>query len=341
MNPTGSGHAGPLQRDSIAELNEITALVDAEMRLVDASFRDNLASPVRIVDEIGGFIAEGGGKRLRPLLHLLCARLCGYEGPNGVVLATVLEYLHCATLIHDDIIDGATTRRGRPSVNHGWGNNISVLFGDHLLAKAMEMALRAGSLRVMEKLAAVTLRMTEGEMLQTRYVGRLDLSEAEYLELVERKTAALFACCCELAGELAGSDASRRGALRAYGTDLGMAFQIVDDLLDFTGDSDTLGKPAASDLREGKVTLPVIDLLSDGKVETRTLVRRAMEAGSADSAETAALTDRLRECGAFDRAQARAQAYAASARERLSPFEDGPARRALTILPELLVDRDR
>ena len=339
-NPTGSGQAQPLHRDPIAELIEIGALVDAEMRQVDETFRENLASPLRIVDEIGDFVAEGGGKRLRPMLHLLCARLCGYTGPKSILLATVLEYLHCATLIHDDIIDGATTRRGRSSVNHRWGNNITVLFGDHLLAKAMEMALRAESLRVMEKLAVVTLRMTEGEMLQTRYVGRLDLSVAEYLELVERKTAALFACCCELAGELAGVDEAKRSALRGYGTTLGMAFQIVDDLLDFTGDPATLGKPAASDLREGKATLPVIDLLSDGSASTRALVQRAMSSDRADPAEIAGLTTMLRETGAFDRAYARAQAYAASAREYLEPFEDGPARRSLRMLPDLLVDRD-
>lgn len=329
-----------MHRDPITALNEITTLVDAEMRQVDRSFRDNLASPLEIVDEIGGFIADGGGKRLRPMLHLLCARVCGYTGPKSILLATVLEYLHCATLIHDDIIDGATTRRGRPSVNHGWGNNITVLFGDHLLAKAMEMALRAESLQVMEHLAAVTLRMTEGEMLQTRYVGRLDLSVAEYLELVERKTAALFACCCELAGELAGVDAAKREALRGYGTTLGMAFQIVDDLLDFTGDPKTLGKPAASDLREGKATLPVIDLLSGGDPAATALVQRVMSAEGSDSSGITELTSLLGESGAFGRAQARAQEYATSARRHLETFEDGPARRSLLMLPELLVDRD-
>jgi octaprenyl-diphosphate synthase len=339
-NPIGSGPARPLQRESLAELTEIGALVDAEMAQVEETFRENLASPLRIVDEIGGFIADGGGKRLRPMLHLLCARLCGYSGTKSILLATVLEYLHCATLIHDDIIDGATTRRGRPSVNHRWGNNITVLFGDHLLAKAMEMALRAESLRVMQKLAVVTLRMTEGEMLQTRYVGRLDLSVDEYLELVERKTAALFACCCELAGELAGVDAERRMALRGYGTTLGMAFQIVDDLLDFTGDPQTLGKPAGSDLREGKVTLPVIDLLSRGDPGTRELVQRAMDSPSADSSEIASLTTMLRETGAFERAYARARDYAVSAREHLARFRDGTARRSLLLLPDLLVRRD-
>ena len=143
-----------------------------------------------IVDELGGFVAESGGKRVRPTLHLLCARLCGYQGNKDIILATVLEFIHCATLIHDDIIDGATTRRGRPSANRNWGNNVSVLFGDYLFAKAMEMALEAESLQIMERLAEVTLRMTEGEMLQTRYAGRIDLTEAEYLDLIERKTAA-------------------------------------------------------------------------------------------------------------------------------------------------------
>jgi octaprenyl-diphosphate synthase len=340
-NPTGFGHVERVQRDPMADLAEIAGLVAPEMRRVETTFRDNLASPLRIVDEIGEFVADGGGKRLRPLLHLLCARLCGNEGPNSVLLATVLEYIHCATLIHDDIIDEATTRRGRPSANYNWGNNITVLFGDHLLAKAMEMALRARSLRVMERLAEVTLRMTEGEMLQTRYVGRLDLSEQEYLDLVERKTAALFACCCELAGEITEVGATKREALRNYGVSLGMAFQIVDDLLDFTGDPRTLGKPAASDLREGKATLPVIDLLSSGDAATRELVQRAMESDRADSPEIAELAEKLKDRGAFDRAYQSAQGYAAVARTEMEQFEDSPYRQALLALPDLLIDRDR
>jgi len=193
---------------------EISGLIAAQLEQVEEFFRHNLAAPVRIVDEIGGYLAEGGGKRVRPTLHLLAARLCGYAGPHGVLLATVLEFIHSATLIHDDIIDDATTRRGRESVNLRWGNNVTVLFGDYLFAKAMEMALRAGSIEIMQRLAEASLRMTEGEMLQTRYVGRVDLTVEEYLGLIERKTAALFACCCELAGLLANSSEARRRALR-------------------------------------------------------------------------------------------------------------------------------
>jgi len=320
---------------------EIVSLIGEPLDEVERMFRDNLASPVSIVDEIGSFVAESGGKRVRPSLHLLCARLCGYRGPHDVLLATVLEFIHCATLIHDDIIDEAKTRRGRPSVNSRWDNNVTVLFGDYLFAKAMELALRADSLQVMEKLAAVTLRMTEGEMLQTRYVGRLDLTVKEYLQLIEKKTALLFGCCCELAGILAGLDEDRRRALRDYGINLGMTFQLVDDLLDLTGDPATLGKPAASDLREGKATLAVIDLLGGGSLEARQLAQQVMERATGDGPEIVRLTRLVEQSGALERTRRRAQAYADRATGLMRQFPDSPFRRALLTLPGLLLDRDR
>jgi len=325
--------AAPPTPDKIAEL------IAADLVRVEAMFRENLASPVKIVDEIGDFVAASGGKRVRPTLHLLTAQLCGYRGPHHIRLATVLEFIHTATLIHDDIIDGGTTRRGRTSANRRWGNSTTVLFGDYLFAKAMEMALGVGMLEVMERLAEVTLRMTEGEMLQTRYVGRLDLSEAEYLDLVERKTAALFGCCCELAGLVSGIDRSGLAALRRYGTDLGMAFQLIDDLLDFTGDAATMGKPAASDLREGKATLAVLDLMSSGPAEATDLARLAIEDG--DSEAIARLTGWLHEHGAIERSRRHARRFAESAVRQLDRFERGPAYDALAGMPELLLSRDR
>ena len=321
---------------------DIAALVADELVRVEETFRRAVASPVRIVDEIGSFVADGGGKRVRPMLHLLCAKLVGYRGPHDVLLATVLECIHSATLIHDDIIDEATTRRGRPSVNFRWGNNITVLFGDYLYAKAMEMALDAGSLRIMRTLAEITLRMTEGEMLQTRYVGRLDLTVEEYLDLVERKTAALFGGCCEIAGMLGQVGDEREQALRRYGLKLGLAFQLVDDLLDFTGDAAVLGKPAASDLREGKATLAVIDLLSKGSPRAGELARSVVAGGNGGaSSEIAALTALLHESGAIARTRARARRYAEEAAGELHRFPDGPVRRALQAVPDLLVFRDR
>ena len=337
---TGFGRVASLRADPSAAQAEIIPLVAERLADVETSFRENLASPVSIVDEIGQFVSEGSGKRVRPTLHLLCTRLCRYEGPHDVLLATVVELIHCATLIHDDIIDGAQTRRGRESPNHRWGNDVTVLFGDYMFAKAMELALQAGSLRVMKRLADTTLRMTEGEMLQTRYVGRIDLSVEEYLDLVERKTAALFACCCELAGLLAELDDDRAEALRRYGKHLGLAFQLVDDLLDFTGDPDRLGKPTASDLREGKATLAVLDLLSCGGETERKLVRRIMDGKGGVEA-----IDRLREelhaSGAIERAHERARFHALSAIGELRQFEDNAARKALHSLPDLLLFRDR
>jgi len=339
-NLTGSSRATRQVKEPILSAPEIRSLVAEPLLSVERMFRDNLASPLAIVEEIGSFVSESGGKRVRPTLHLLSARLCGYRGEHDVLLATVLEFIHCATLIHDDIIDQATTRRGRPSVNSRWDNNVTVLFGDYLFAKAMELALRAGSLEVMQRLADVTLRMTEGEMLQTRYVGRLDLSVEEYLDLVQRKTAALFGCCCELAGLLAELDSERREALRDYGVNLGMAFQLVDDLLDFTGDPRTLGKPAASDLREGKATLAVIDLLGTGSLEARQLAKTVMERGTADAPEIGRLTHMLIESGALERARERARGYAERASAQLELFDNGPVHRALRALPWLLLDRD-
>ena len=339
-NLTGFGRVAPLCADPSAARAEIIPLVADRLLEVEDSFRDNLASPVEIVDEIGRFVVEGTGKRVRPTLHLLCTRLCGYEGPHDVLLATVVELIHCATLIHDDIIDGATTRRGRQSVNHRWGNDVTVLFGDYMFAKAMELALKAGSLRVMERLADTTLRMTEGEMLQTRYVGRIDLTVEEYLDLVERKTAALFACCCELAGLLCGVDAEREAGLRRYGRHLGLAFQLVDDLLDFTGDANRLGKPTASDLREGKATLAVLDHLSCGGEKERRLVRQIM-AGDDDPKAIARLHRQLDESGSIERAHERARFHARSAIGELGAFPENAARRALHSLPDLLLFRDR
>ena len=327
--------------DPVVAPAALTSLIAADLCEVEEQFRSNLASPVRIVGEIGGFVAAGGGKRVRPTLHLLSARLCGYAGPHSIVLATVLEFIHSATLIHDDIIDEATTRRGRPSANVRWGNDVTVLFGDYLFAKAMEMALQVESLDVMHKLAAVTLRMTEGEMLQTRYIGRLDLNEAEYLDLIRRKTAALFGCCCELAGMLAGVDAERQRAMRRYGINVGMAFQLVDDLLDFTGDAKKLGKPAANDLSEGKATLAVIDLMQTGAPEARELARRIMDPASSRAADIVALTALLHDRGSIERCRRQARTFAVAAVDELAGFDPGPAHDALRALPDLLLRRDR
>ncbi len=333
-------HNGRTLTEPTVSPENIVGLVANRLAEVERLFHENLASPVAIVDEIGGFVGKGGGKRVRPTLHLLCADLCGYRGGHDVILATVLEFIHTATLIHDDVIDAAATRRGRPSVNRSWGNTITVLFGDYLYAKAMEMALGAGSLRVMDRLAWITLRMTEGEMIQTRFVGRLDLSTEQYMDLIERKTAVLFGGCCELAGILSGVDAASERALSEYGLHIGLAFQIVDDMLDFTGDPTVLGKPTASDLRDGKATLPVLDLLQTGSARGRDLAAH-IAAGHATDGDGIALVGLLHESGALERAEARARHHAELAVRQLEVFPAGPARHALACVPDLLISRNR
>lgn len=328
--------AGPIVQQAPTAVAELVA---EPLARVESLFHESLRSDVSIVSDLGAFVGEGGGKRLRPTLHLLAAKMCGYAGPHDVLLATVLEFIHNATLVHDDVIDEADTRRGRPAVHRRFGNHVSVLFGDYLLAKAMSMALRAESLPVMESLADVTLRMTEGEMLQTRLQGRLDLTVDEYLDLIERKTAWLFARCCELAGRLAGVDEERRAALERYGLHLGLEFQLVDDLLDFTGDVRRLGKPVFGDLREGKTTLAVIELLEGGGEAAERQVRAVMDGGGLREAE--ALAAMLEDSGAIERTRERARQHASLAIVELDAFADSPAKGALRQLPERLLHRDR
>jgi len=339
--PGAAARVDRLMRERGSSIAPIHALVGARMAEVERLYREHLASPVAIVDQLGSYIAEGQGKRLRPMLHLLTASMVGYRGPHDTLLGVVLEYIHSATLVHDDVIDEAATRRGRASVNARWGNNLTVLFGDYLFAKAMDLALRADSLEIMRQLADVTLRMTEGEMLQTRFVGRLDVSVPEYLDMVERKTAALFACCCQTAGILAGIDPNHRRALSGYGRNLGMAFQLIDDLLDFTGDERRLGKPSGSDLREGKATLAVLDAVAAGDGEVRRLATAVMDAAAIDDGPLVALRERLLASGAFARVQTLAQRYAQDAVRALDGFDGGPAATALRTLPEILVYRDQ
>ena len=333
-------HGGRVLTEPSVSADDIVGLVAPRLIEVERLFQESLASPIAIVGEIGEFVGQGGGKRVRPTLHLLAADLCGYDGANDVLLATVLEFIHSATLIHDDVIDAAAIRRGRPSVNRRWGNTITVLFGDYLYAKAMELALRAGSLRVMDRLAWITLRMTEGEMTQTRFLGRLDLGLDEYMDLIERKTAVLFGGCCELAGILSEVGPAEEQALRQYGLQIGLAFQIVDDMLDFTGDPAILGKPTASDLAEGKATLPVIDLLQNGPERGRQLASAVVD-GTASDADRSALIALLHECGALERAESRARLHAERAIRELDAFPAGPARSALVGVPDLLISRNR
>jgi octaprenyl-diphosphate synthase len=220
---------------------------------------------VELIPKIGRYIQTSGGKRVRPAVLLMAARLGGYEGDRAVLYASVVEFIHTATLVHDDIIDDSELRRGRLAVHSRWGNDITVLLGDYLYIKSMALALTHDTLDIVRLLCDVTLRMIEGELYQLTKNGDADITEDEHFEIIRRKTAYLFGGCAQIGGMLGGVTAERERALQEYGFNLGIAFQIVDDLLDFTGDLQALGKPVGADLREGKMTLPLIHLLGQGQ----------------------------------------------------------------------------
>jgi len=315
----------------------VLELVAEPLARVEDEVRRNLDSDVPIIAEIGRYVSASGGKRIRPALVLLASRACQYEGEKDVLYASVFEFIHTATLVHDDVIDGAELRRGQASINARWGNTLTVLFGDYLYIRSLKMALQGEDLRILGLLADITLKMIEGELMQNHTIGRVDVTEQEYLDIVTRKTACLFSGCCRTGAFLTSRD-EWLPAMDAFGLALGVAFQLVDDLLDFTSDEAILGKPVASDLREGKLTLPVIDLLSR-RPSLEPTVRRIVQQPDDSEAAYGELLQGLQNEGCIDRVRARAHAEARRAREALGLLPPSIYREALFALPDLLVAR--
>jgi octaprenyl-diphosphate synthase len=290
---------------------------------------------------MGRYIQKSGGKRVRPAVLLMAARLAGYGGDRAVLFASVVEFIHTATLVHDDIIDGADLRRGRMAVHSRWGNDITVLLGDYLYIKSMAMALTHDSLEIIRILCDVTLRMIEGELYQLTKAGDVDIAEDEHFEIIRRKTAFLFGGCAQIGGMLGGVSPDQEAALRDYGFNLGVAFQIVDDLLDYTADQAALGKPIGGDLREGKVTLPIIYLLQRGGVEADHLIRTVVNDRAVTPEQWRDILGLLREHRADVLAFERAVEYANRAKTALSAFPPTRERDALMALPDYVLARDR
>ena len=330
----------PLGSRGVADLKEIVQLVEDDLVKVEELFEVQCRSDVGLVGEIGRYIREGGGERIRPALLLLACRACGFRGDRAIVLASVVEFIHTATLLHDDIIDQATVRRGRRSVNSRWGNDITVLLGDFLYTKSMSMALSQDNLRILRLLSDVTLRMIEGELLEIERNGDLTMREADHIDIIRRKTADLFSACMRIGAMLGEAGEEREAALASYGLNLGVCFQMVDDLLDFTADEKVLGKPVASDLREGKLTLPVIYLLRRGGDREAGLVSTVLADRGFDRVSRDELVRAARENGALEEARAQAERYAAAARADLGGFDRSPYGEALQALPDFILARD-
>jgi octaprenyl-diphosphate synthase len=319
--------------------HEIFELVQADLALVEQEIGIESVASVEAITTINQYLHAGGGKRLRPVLVLLTSRLFGPSNDTARRLAAVVEMIHTATLVHDDVIDVAKTRRGRPSANAVWGNHTAVLAGDWLYMQAFQVALRERQFHLLDVLISLTQMMVEGELLQLERLRQLHISEADYMELVDRKTASLFSACARLGAIAAGAGDDAETKLGEFAWNLGMAFQLVDDILDFTSTEKILGKPAGNDLREGKVTLPLIYALQNASAEERQTVESVLVSGSYEQVPFMRVLQILEQYGAVRRAYDRAHAFTTRARELLCAFPETPAQRALQAVIELVTDR--
>jgi octaprenyl-diphosphate synthase len=319
---------------------ELFDLLRDDIAAIEDQFGRDTVSNVAAITEIGEYLRAGGGKRIRPALLLLSAKLLGYKGDKAVRLASVVEIIHTATLVHDDIIDEAQTRRGRPAANTRWGNSMCVLAGDWLYMQAFKIAVQERNFRILDVLTELTQQMVEGELLQMEKLGRL-ISLQEHLDLIYRKTACLFSACMKVGGILGGATVEEEECLGQYGRDLGLAFQVVDDVLDLTASESVLGKPVASDLREGKATMAVIHAVehcTDNEREQIETVLRDRTFNGVTHADILAILNRY---GSLEFASGEATRYAEAARRAICPFPDSEIKRALLWAPEYVVAREK
>jgi octaprenyl-diphosphate synthase len=312
----------------------------ADMTAVNDLIRARMASEhAPRIPEVTAHLVEAGGKRLRPLLTLAAARLCGYDGPFHVHLAATVEFIHTATLLHDDVVDESERRRGRPTANLLWDNKTSVLVGDYLFSRSFQLMVETGSLRVLDILANASATIAEGEVLQLTAAQDLATTEAIYLQVVRGKTAALFSAATEVGGVIAGAPEDQVKALYAYGDALGIAFQIVDDLLDYGGSAQAIGKNTGDDFRERKLTLPVIKAVAQASAEERAFWQRTIAKGDQQEGDLEQAMAIMARHGAMEAARADALAWAAQARDALGVLPDHPLRQMLADLADYVVSR--
>ena len=321
-------------------MKEVFDLVRDDLALVEDELARQSDTAFPAVSEVAAYLLGGGGKRLRPALLLLSANYAGRKDRSAIRLAAVVELLHSATLIHDDVIDSAGTRRGRPSANARWGNHRSVLTGDWLYMQSFQMALEERNFHILDILIDLTQKMVEGELIQLEKIGRIDVTEEDALRLATYKTACLFSGCARLGAVLGQLEDEQEQALAEYGRNAGLAFQLVDDLLDFTASAQQLGKPVLSDLKEGKVTLPLIYAMENGHREARNLVARVLAEKEFDSVRPETIVSLVHDSGALDRARGLAQDYAQRAKACLNGNRDSEYARALATLPDFILERE-
>lgn len=327
MNPTVTSTA-----------KEVFDLLHDDLAAIEREFGRDTVSSVRAITEIGEYLRAGGGKRLRPALLLLSCKLMSYSGQGAIKLGAVVEIIHTATLVHDDIIDEAKTRRGRPAANTQWGNSKCVLAGDWLYMQSFKIAVQERNFAILDTLIDLTQAMVEGELLQIERLGKA-ISIDEHFELIYRKTACLFSVCMKLGGILANASEANLARLADYGRNLGMAFQIVDDVLDLTASEEVLGKPVASDLREGKATLAVLHALERCTPAERGTIESVLGNGGFNGTTPTDIVAILKRYGSIDAAYNRAMEFTQAAREAICTFPDSEIKRVLLWIPEFVVER--
>jgi len=339
---TTSGNIITLDEEAQISARRIFSVIANDLAQVELEFERQARSNVQVIDYLGEYLRASGGKRVRPALTILSNYAVGGDGAryNSIRMATVMEFLHTATLVHDDIIDKADTRRKRPTVNALYGNETAVLMGDWLYMSAFETSLAERSLPILDILTRVTRKMTEGELLQLTLLSDANVTEAQYFDVLKRKTAYLFSASCEIGAILGGADEVQQAALRDYGLSLGTAFQLIDDVLDFTSNEEALGKAAGADLLGGKVTLPLI-YLRNAEPETRDMIQTVLREGSYSTVRQQELLEAITRTGALDQARARANEFAEDARSSLDQLPDSDYGESLRALPTYILDRDR
>jgi octaprenyl-diphosphate synthase len=331
----------PEAEDALMTPEEIFSLVRNDLRLVEEEFERNATDASPDVASMARYLHDGGGKRVRPALLLLASRVAGGEVSSSAIrMAAVMEMLHTATLVHDDIIDDARVRRGRASANVQWGNDRTVLIGDWLYMTAFDMSLRERNFDILDALTLMTRLMVEGEIIQLSFVGNSRITSQEHLDIVRRKTAYMFSTCAEVGAIVASAQVEERQALARYGESAGIAFQLIDDVLDFVSTEAKLGKPVANDLREGKLTLPLIYLLEQTGERHRGMIETVMVERGFVSVSREVLLDILISSGALARARAEAQRFATEAAQCLSIFPPSKYKQALLSIPRFIVERD-
>jgi octaprenyl-diphosphate synthase len=313
----------------------------SELDGVEDRIHQNLTSSVTLVNTVAAHILNSGGKRIRPLLLLLCARLCGYAGREHHQLGSLVEFIHTATLLHDDVVDDADIRRGRQTARKIWGNQVSILVGDYLYSKAMCQVVEFRSQKINEVLAEACKKMAEGEVLQLYYNGNPAMPEGDYIKIVEHKTAGLIAASCRMGAILAEASEEQQDCVFRFGQYLGIAFQVVDDTLDYTANGASLGKTLGQDLRQGKATLPLLHFLNHCSDRDRQMIKDRMETRTLTEGDLQRLIDLMDESGSIVYALNHAQAYIAAAKRELRQFEEGTAKRALSVAADYMVTRDR